>query len=38
MLWSNVGGALESQDAQTLSIATVDFQTITQGQQFLWFG
>ena len=32
MQWSNFGGALESQDVQTLHSGTIDFPIITQGQ------
>ena len=35
MQLSNIFGALESQDVQTLSFETIDFQTITQGKHLL---
>ena len=38
MQWSNVGGALYSQDVQTLPFETVDFRSIMKGQHLFWFG
>ena len=38
MQWSNVGGALESQDVQTLPFETIDFRMIMQGRHLFWFG
>ena len=38
MQWYNVGGALESQDVQTLPFETIEFLMITQGQNLFWFG
>ena len=35
--WSNGGGALESQDVQTLPFETIDFRKIIQVQHFFWF-
>ena len=38
MQWSDVGGAIENQDVQTLTFKTIEFLLVTQGQHFLWFG
>ena len=38
MQWSNVRGTLDSQDVQTITFETVEFRTITQGQNLFCFG
>ena len=38
MQWSNVGGALKSEDVQTLPFEITDFWMIIQGQHIFWFG
>ena len=32
MQWSNIGGAIDIKDVQTLPLENIEFRTITQGQ------